>query len=336
MKILLDHPQPFSLAHGGFQIQIEQTHAALNRLGVETEYLQWWNPVQRGDLIHYFGRPSIGYLQQAHQKGCPVILAELLTGLGSRPLWPRMIQKAVIHTAQTILPPIATNRFGWQAFREADACVALTGWEAQLMREVFGAVTKRIHIIPNGVEEVFFTAAANASRGKWLVCTATITERKRVLELASTAVLAQTPVWIIGRPYAENDAYAIRFQQLAAQHPSLIRYEGGVNDRARLAQIYREARGFVLLSTMESLSLSALEAAASGCPLLLSDLPWARSTFAADANYCPVASPEKTAGILENFYAAAPGLPVPPKPQTWLEVAQQLRQVYEEVLSTSR
>jgi len=114
-----------------------------------------------------------------------------------------------------------------------------------------------------------------------------------------------------------------------------VRYEGDVSDRAQLARIYREARGFVLLSTMESLSLSALEAAASGCPLLLSDLPWARDTFGSNATYVPVSPPEITAGHLKNFYAAAPSLPAPPRPQTWLEVAHQLRAVYEKVLSTS-
>ncbi len=51
------------------------------------------------------------------------------------------------------------------------------------------------------------------------------------------------------------------------------------NNRSQLAEIYRPVRGFVRLSTKESVSLSALEAEACECPLLLSDLPWARTTF---------------------------------------------------------
>ena len=38
---------------------------------------------------------------------------------------------------------------------------------------------------------------------------------------------------------------------------------------------------------MESLSLSALEAAACGCPVLLSDLPWARTVFGQSALVLP-------------------------------------------------
>lgn len=114
----------------------------------------------------------------------------------------------------------------------------------------------------------------------------------------------------------------------------MIRYEGAIQDRSQLAQIYRQARGFVLLSTKESLSLSALEAAACECPLLLSDLPWARTTFHDTAWYCPVtASTDKTAAALRSFYNAAPGLMAPRKPQSWDEVARQLETLYQRVLS---
>ena len=33
MKVLFDHPNPFMLAHGGFQNQIEQTKKAPERIG---------------------------------------------------------------------------------------------------------------------------------------------------------------------------------------------------------------------------------------------------------------------------------------------------------------
>jgi glycosyltransferase involved in cell wall biosynthesis len=191
-------------------------------------------------------------------------------------------------------------------------------------------------VVPNGVEPEFF-AAPRVERGKWLVCSATITPRKRVLELAEAAVEARTPIWIVGRPYAETDAYANRFLELARAASDILRYEGAIQDRAKMAAIYREARGFVLLSTMETLSLSSLEAAACECPLLLSDLHWARTTFAEKATYCPF--PAATANIarsLRTFYDSAPNLPVPEKPATWRQVAEQFRRIYERVLSTSR
>jgi glycosyltransferase involved in cell wall biosynthesis len=241
-----------------------------------------------------------------------------------------------IRTMTLALPRMFTEAHYWDSYRLADACVALTSWEARLMELLFEVSPGKTHVVPNGVEEVFLNSAP-VQRGPWLVCTATITERKRVLELAEAAVRAETPLWVIGKPYSAKDAYFVRFRQLTEQHPALLRYEGAISDRAKLEEAYRAARGFVLLSAMESLSLSALEAAACGCPLLLSDLPWARTVFGQVASYCPlVSSSGRTAEVLRAFYAAAPNLSPPPKPLGWLEVARQLKHLYESLLRSPR
>src|SRR5688572_4261871 len=99
MKVLFDHSSPFLLAHGGFQIQIEQTKAALDAIGVGVEYLRWWDATQTGDLIHFFGRPTAGYVEHAHGKGIKVVVSDLLTGLGSRNVLQRWLQKAAIETS---------------------------------------------------------------------------------------------------------------------------------------------------------------------------------------------------------------------------------------------
>ena len=333
MRVIFDHPNPFLLGHGGLQIQIEQTLVALREAKVDAEYLRWWDEQQSAEIIHYFGRPSPAYVGEAQKKGIRVVMAQLLTGLGSRPRSVLPFQKFAITLARKTLPSMVTARFAWKVFRQVDAAIALTPWEGHLMTYMFGAPKEKVHVVGNGVEQVFLQSAP-AARGKWLVCTATITERKRVLELAEAAMLAKTPLWIIGKPYADSDPYAQRFLAVARQNSQIIRYEGAISDRARLARVYREARGFVLLSTMESLSLSALEAAACECPLLLSNLPWARMSFKEDASYCPIASDSRTAACLHEFYASAPKLRTPPQPSTWLEVAAQLKAVYERVLQT--
>jgi glycosyltransferase involved in cell wall biosynthesis len=333
MRVLFDHPNPFVLAHGGFQIQIEQTYAGLRRIGVEVEHLRWWDDAQKGDIIHYFGRPPLPYLDLARQKGMKVILAQLLTGVGSRGPWALRAEKWLIASGRRLLPYVVSSRFGWDAFRRSDACLGNTPWEAHLMEYVFGAPRERVFLFPNGVEETFLNSTPEV-RGQWLVCSATITERKRVLELAEAAVLARTPLWVVGRPYADNDPYARRFLELAARHPRLLRYEGAIRDRSALARAYREARGFVLLSTMETRSLASEEAAACECPLLLSDLPWARSVFGDSAWYCGVGlSAAQTAQRLRDFYDAAPGIKPPPKPLSWDRVAEQLRGIYTTVLN---
>lgn len=332
MKILFDHPTPFLLAHGGLQNQIEETKAALERLGVTVEFLRWWDSAQRGDIIHFFGRPSAAYIDFAHAQNIGVVMAELLTGLGSRAASQRFVQKGIIELAKKVFPVSFLAKMSWEAYAKVDRILALTAWEADLMCRIFGARSGRVEVVPNGVSEDFLGGATPMREG-FLLCTATVTERKRVLELAEAAVAAGTPLRIIGNPYGGTSAYVSRFLDFCARHRGLVQYDRAISDRSTLAEIYRKARGFVLLSTMESLSLSALEAAACGCPLLLSDLPWARSSFGGEASYCPVAGRETTAKLLRNFYDAAPRLTVPKKPSSWVEVAGQLVSIYEEVIA---
>jgi glycosyltransferase involved in cell wall biosynthesis len=335
MKVLFDHASPFFLAHGGFQIQIEQTKSALESIGLDVEFLRWWDASQKGDVIHFFGRPSPDYIEFAQAKNIKVVFTDLLAGVASRRLFARTLQRTLTAISRDWLPRQVTARLGWRSYRLADACVALTVWEASLMQSIFAAPKEKVHVVPNAVEAVFFDQPA-ISRGPWLVCTATIQPGKRVLELAQAAVGAETPLWIVGKPYSANDAYAKTFFDYVRTHKNIVRYEGPVNDRQQLAQVYRSARGFVLLSECETLSLSALEAAACECPLLLSDLPWATSVFADNSSYCPVnASVTSTAKGLRRFYDAAPTLDTPPKPLRWVDVAKQLAAIYTSVVKTS-
>lgn len=332
MKILIDHPLPFMLAHGGLQTQIERTKAALEEAGLEVEYLRWWDESQNGDIIHFFGRPNPSHIDFAHAKGIKYFMSELLTGQGSRTRAQLRIQAGIEHMLAKSIPATFLANFRWDAYKKADAFIVLTEWEAEVTRILFNPDESKLHVVPNGVEEDFFRDPELLRQpGEELVCTATITERKRVLELAEAAVEAQVPVRILGKPYGEDDPYYRRFLALASESPEFVRYGGGVSNRRALADIYHSARGFVLLSTMESLSLSALEAAASGCPLLLSDLPWSRCTFGNSATYCPVVNIQSTAAILRTFYDQAPTLPKPPPPCRWSDVATQLLQIYKSV-----
>ncbi len=334
MKVLIDHPWPFFLAHGGLQIQIEQTKVGLEQAGVEVEFVRWWDDRQRGDVILYFGRPAGGYIDFAHAKGIKIVAEELLSGLGSRSLPARTAQKLLMNVSQAVLPKMFTSRLAWDSYRKADGFVANTPWEAHLMETMFGADPAKIRVIANGVEDVFFPPADHArAKGTELVCTATIHPRKRVVELTEAAILANLPVWIIGKPYAESDPYYRRFLEVQQSRPELIRYQGAISDRAELASIYQRARGFVLLSTQETHSLSAFEAAAATCPLLLSDLPWARSVFGSGAAYASAtATGEDLARLLREFHEKAPSLQVGIQPPRWVDIGHQFKSFFAELL----
>ncbi|TSA34351.1 MAG: glycosyltransferase [Verrucomicrobiaceae bacterium] len=339
MKILIDHNEPFLLTHGGFQILIEKTAQALRMEGLDVEYLRWWDPEQKGDVIHFFGRANPGSIHFAHGKGIKYVMHELLTSQGSRSKTQLRLQGLLNKVLRRSLPSSFRLPLRWDSYRMADAILASTGWEAWIMRTLFDAPASRLHIIPTGADDVFFKSSAGRApvRNSPLVCVATITERKRVLELARAAAQAGVPLTFIGKPYSENDPYYLKFLDVVKKSDGIVSYRGAIGDHASLAPVLQQARGFVLLSTMETQSLAAMEAAAAGCPLLLSDLPWARDTFGDTATY--LRPPQNTGdfssslpGALRAFNDNSSRHASPPPPATWSEVARQLVRIYKQLL----
>src|SRR5436190_23345092 len=75
MKVLFTYQLPFMLAHGGAQIQIQQTQAALEQVGLQVEPLRWWDEKQNGDILHSFARLPAHQVSLAQQKGIKVVVA---------------------------------------------------------------------------------------------------------------------------------------------------------------------------------------------------------------------------------------------------------------------
>ena len=50
MKVLFDHPNPFMLAQGGFQVRIEQTKKALKKLGIGKDVFTFLSDLYQGIL----------------------------------------------------------------------------------------------------------------------------------------------------------------------------------------------------------------------------------------------------------------------------------------------
>src|SRR5262245_1126346 len=104
MKVLFTYPVPFMLAHGGAQIQIQQTQAALEQVGVTVEPLRWWDEKQTGDILHSFARLPTLHLRLAQEKGMKVVVGDLLTAQGSRSAARRKLQNLVTRAMRVLLP----------------------------------------------------------------------------------------------------------------------------------------------------------------------------------------------------------------------------------------
>lgn len=332
MKVLFDHASPFALAHGGFQTQIEQTKAALERRGIEVEYLRWWDDRQDGDLIHYFGAPSISYLKMAREKSIPVAVTNLFTATCNRSPLQLKIQGAITRTLLA-LPGwgMIKNQLNWQSFRMADLMIVGLQAEQRVLQTVFGLPEDRIATVPLGLHQDFLEVGKPTRNEPYLITTGTITNRKRSVELALMARQAQTSILFVGKPYHKDDPYWKEFAALIDNR--FVFHRDHIDSRAEMIGLLQSSRGFVIYSQFENWCLSAHEAVACGLPLLVPDQPWSRECFAAQASYLDAENSSQNPSKLRVFYESCPTLSKPAiKLYSWDEVAERLQPIYAKLL----
>jgi glycosyltransferase involved in cell wall biosynthesis len=342
MKVLYDHAHPFFLAHGGLQTEIEQTKAALEKLGVEVEFLRWWDERQRGDLIYFFGFASNDYLLHARDIKLPVVMTPLFTETCNRSDTRLRCQGLLVRMILALpFGEGVKQQLTWRTYHNCTHNIVRLEAERRVLQMVYRVPSGKISVIPSGLSGAYLQAGHGPRNEPHLICTGTITQRKNFVELAEMAHRAQVPILFTGKPYQPNDPYWIRFRKLIdgrwVKH-HLVPYESPAGGEMEMIKLLQAARGFVFMSDHENWCLSAHEAAACGLPLLVQDQKWSRERFGDQARYfTSIGVTAQNVEILKRFYADAPGLPAPAvKLYSWDDTALGLKRVYERVLSTSR
>ena len=334
MKVVFDCPQPVAFAHGGAQIQVDQTKAGLEACGVEVEYLRWWDSSQRFDLVHFFGVPSTQYLSNARVVGKPVVITNLFTETCNRSpaRWQR---QRWLMQALLALPfgRSVKRQLNWTAFGLATHNVVGLTAEKNVLTQVYRVPADKISVVPLGLSPTFLSAGPGSHKESHLICTGTITPRKCSVELATLARAAQVPILFVGKPYHESDVYWRQFRNLIDGR--WVRHQPHTDSEAEMVALLQAARGFVLMSWYENWCLSAHEAVACGLPLLVPDQNWSRERFGDRVKYFPGLGVNDTnLRVLKSFYEEAPRLAAPAiKLHDWRAVASELKKVYEMVLA---
>ena len=332
MRVLFQSDSPFSFAHGGAQIQIEQTMAGLRAIGVEVDYMRWWDEAQTGDIVHYFNVPSVSIQKLARQKKFPLVSTVLLTETCNRST-ARLFAQGVATRSLLALPfgNSVKNQLAWKSYLQSDCMIVGLHAEKRVLQMVYGVGEERIKLLPIGCEREFLNAAPSTRTGNFLISFGTITARKRPVELAQIAIAAGVPILFVGKPYSEEDPYWLRFQQLAKDNP-LIQHRTHVGDRNELVSLLQQARGFVLYSKYENWCIAADEASACGLPLLVPDQNWSQERFGNSVRYFSGDNPARNSAILRAFFEDCPRLAPPLRPKSWEDVARELRGIYESVI----
>lgn len=208
------------------------------------------------------------------------------------------------------------------ALRGAERVFTVSTASRQALAETLGLDPELLTVVPEAPDPVFFrrerdeVAAALRSigvepEGRVFVYAAGVSPHKNVESLidAYAALRARgngdAPVLVIagdldGDPFLSS-AGSVRERIARLGLAEHVRLPGFVPDEL-LAGLYSGARAAVVPSLAEGFGLPAVEAAACGAPVVLSDLPAHRESVGESALYFPATDVDALAGHLESLW----------------------------------
>jgi glycosyltransferase involved in cell wall biosynthesis len=212
--------------------------------------------------------------------------------------------------------------------------------EAQLVIRGLGVDARKVHVVPNGVDERFYKADSTLFKktygleGFILNVGHVGHERKNVLSLIKVLGRIDHPSVIIGRiikgPYGEACV------REAAKHRQIFLVDGLESGSELLASAYAACDVFVLPSLFETPGIAALEAGLAGAKLVVTSEGGTREYFGSMARYVSPHSPDsiqkgieaalgdpKTTGLREHIR----------KEYLWPRVAEKTAEIYRSVLA---
>ncbi|WP_101297456.1 glycosyltransferase family 4 protein [Halegenticoccus soli] len=218
---------------------------------------------------------------------------------------------------------------GW-ALREADAVVAVSGWERRALARDFGVDAE---VIPNGLDVDRFADAAPAERDRpYLLCVGRLEAYKGVQHAvrALPKLGGDLDLVVAGTGPHEGE---LRRVARSVGVSDRVDFLGFVPD-ADLPGLYAGAEAFVTLSAFEAYGMTVAEALAAGTPCVVRSAgalgDWAARDdcvgveLDGDGRTAPGAV---AAGVREAVGRRAPSEPLP----TWDEVMDEIEAVYRRI-----
>jgi glycosyltransferase involved in cell wall biosynthesis len=345
MNVTIAGYQAVSILHGGPSTQIRNTAKHLPKSGVNVRLFDPWAPFKREDtdLFHVFAA-NIGTFHLAreiHALGIPLVVSPIVFSRHSpafvrRTLkWGRMLQR--------------TGKGIWFDYGiTADICqwatlvLPNTAAEGDLVTGGLGIDPAKIRVVPNGVDERFYTADPTPFIEKYgirdfiLNVGHTGHVRKNVLTLIRALAHVDHPAVIIGRFISGEYGEACRRE--AARYPHILLIDGLDHGSDMLASAYAACDTFVLPSLFETPGIAALEAALAGAKVVITPYGGTKEYFGDFATYV---EPGSVDSIREGIAAALKEKKKSDlrehvrKNYLWQNIARMTAAAYSEVIGTN-
>ena len=332
MKVLFYVGYPLAWARGGHAVQILESQKHLERSGVEISWIHHeCDPLPKADIIHYWTRPpSDFHWRLAKQQGLKLVISEIHAGVANMSARQWWIRKHMARLMPYVIGKELYSNFGLNVYPHCDAAIALNSLEAEYMKQVMKAPSSNVHVIPNGVDDVFLESGDNSETFDGLIYLAYITERKNQVAAAKAAKQAQVPIKFIGDPAFDNDSYVAQFEEeVDGQY---VFWEKGITDPSAICAKLKGAYGMVLASQSEGLPLVMLESLACGTPVMSVRLKNIEAYFQNAIRYCHPVDNDAFNDELKTFYEdCQAGLVQTFHVDGWMDIAKQIKQVYETI-----
>lgn len=261
---------------GGLNIQIRETLAALQKLGLQAELVNSVDvDLSTYDVIHAFSAINgcQRIIQHAKAIGKVAIGSPLV-----RPHWTRSLGRQA-----RFLDQVVGKLTGWNVqteyrhiasfLHESDHLIALGPIEQQSIHQAFNVPLRKISIVPNGIPERFFKSSPDLFCNKYAVApgfvlnVAEVCDHKNQLTLARALAGTDKMIVVVGETTLANEPYLREIQKF-----NNVKYVGRINySDPLLASAYAAAGVFCLPSNSEVMPLSVLESLAAGTKVVMTN-----------------------------------------------------------------
>lgn len=301
MRVLLWLKDGASHIPGGHMVQMEETAAAVRKMGHEVVITDDIKAQPRDfDLVHTLGL-SPSQLEVVRQSRRPVVVSTIwwplsyteghLKGRLWRAQYRNFRRRAVTvwarttgHTPRDRL--ITVKRL----YRHAKVLLPNSRSEGLAVRRDLGVRTPQ-QVVPNGVDTAIFHADATKRRDDFVLIAGRIEPHKNQLGTIQALQTFDRPIVVVGPTHPDHQSYGEQCRRALRPRD---RFLGRVSLET-LVDLYQRAAVHVLNSWFETTGLVSLEAAACGCPVVTTNRGFAADYFGGLAAYCDPARPESIA-----------------------------------------
>lgn len=329
-------------APGGGEIQLAKTTAALAAMGCDARPWRPWEDDSFADIdvLHFFGsRPEfVPLVEAARHRGTRVALSTI-SWFDWRNTWrePRGLLARTAATARYALRSAMPQWSGWRRrlYEAADVLLPNSQAEAKQLMRLFQVPAAKVRVVPNGFDERFAAADARAFERRFglrdfVLSVGRIEPRKNQLNLIRALGDSNHTLVIVGDVVPGHEAYGEACRLEAGSNVRFLPAFG--HEDPLLASAYAACRCLALVGWYETPGLAALEAAATGTPLVVPQGGCAAEYFGPQAEYVPPGDLKRIRAAIEAAVAKprSPALAaLVAGAFTWNQVAITTRAAYE-------